>query len=169
MVRSARLDGRVFRSLREDTSANRQSILVLGLGGLCFSVGLAFSVGADPASILVSALIGVVASILLGFLWLTLTFLIGTRLLGGTSTYWGLARPLFFSVSPAPLFLLMLIPVSTVPDIARAIGLLWIAVSSVFAVKNGLGVDAQKSLIIFIVSSLVIILLYAVLISLFLF
>ena len=152
--------------MREDTGANGQSVFVLGLGGLFFGLGTAFYLGATPVGVLFFGVLGVVATILVGFLWLTLTFAVGTRILGGKSSYWGLARPLFFSVSPAPLFLLMLIPVTPVPDFVRAVGLTWIAVSSVIAVKNGLGVDAQKSLMIFIASALVIIFLYAALISL---
>ena len=169
MAGSARLDGKVFRSLREDTKANGQSVLVLGLGGLFFGIGTAFYLGATLLGVLLFAALGVIATILVGFLWLTLTFLVGTRVLGGSSSYWGLARPLFFSASPAPLFLLMLIPFSPVPEIVRAVALTWIAVSSVIAVKNGLGIDGQKSLIVFMAVALVITLLYGVLISILVF
>ncbi|HET7405281.1 MAG TPA: YIP1 family protein [Candidatus Bathyarchaeia archaeon] len=160
MVRSARLDGKVFRSLREDTKANGQSILVLGLGGLFFGSGIAFSLGADLQSVLFFAVLGMVATVLIGFLWLTLTFFVGTRVLGGTSSYWGLARPLFFSFSPAPLFLLTLIPVWPVPELAVSAAVAWISVASVIAVKNSLGIDNQRSLVAFIIAALVIIFLY---------
>jgi Yip1-like protein len=160
MARSARLDGKVFRSLREDTKANGQSLLVLSLGGLFFGIGSAFSLGLDLQGVLVITSLGVIATILMGFLWLTLTFLVGTRVLGGTSSYWGLARPLFFSISPAPLFLLMLIPIWLVPELALSAAVAWISVASVIAMKNTLGIDNQRSLILFIVAALLVIFVY---------
>ena len=163
MFRSARLDGKVFRSLREDTKANGQSILVLGLAGLLFGIGTAFSLGVDLYGVLEIAGLGAVATILIGFVWLTLTYLLGTRVLGGTSSYWGLARPFFFAFSPAPLLLLMLIPVSSVPQLALSAAVAWISVAIVIAVKNGLGIDSQRSLIAFIVTSLLIIFFYGLL------
>ena len=163
MGRSARLDGKIFRSLREDTKATRQSILVLGLAGLLFGIGTAFSLGVDPYGVLVVAILGTVATILIGFIWLTLTYLVGTRVLGGTSNYWGLARPFFFAFSPAPLLLLMLVPVWPVPELALSAAVLWISVASVFAVKNSLGIDTQRSLVSFIVAALLVIFLYGLL------
>jgi len=160
MARSARLDGKVFRSLREDTKANGQSAFVLGLAGLFFGIGTAFSIGADLQGVLLIAGLGIAASVLVGFLWLSLTFLVGTRVLGGTSSFWGLARPLFFALSPAPLFLLMLIPVWPVPELALSVGVTWISIASVFAVKNSLGIDTQRSLVSFILAALLVILLY---------
>jgi Yip1 domain len=163
MARSARLDGKMFRSLKEDTKANRQSILVLGIAGLLFGIGTAFSLGVDLYGVLVVAGLGAVATILIGFIWLTLTYLVGTRILGGTSSYWGLARPFFFSFSPAPLLLLMLIPTWPVPQLALSVAVAWISVASVIAVKNSLGIDSQRSLIAFILVALLIIFLYGLL------
>lgn len=160
MARSARLDGNMFRSLREDSKANGQSILVLGLAGLFFGIGTAFSLGLDLYGLVLVAILGALATILIGFLWLTLTFLLGTRVLGGTSSYWGLARPFFFSFSPAPLLLLILIPVWPVPELALSATVAWISVANVFAVKNSLGIDTQRSLVAFIVAALLIIFLY---------
>ena len=45
----------------------------------------------------------------------------------------------------------MSIPVSPVPDVARAIGIAWIAISTVIAAKTALGLDTQRSLVIFII------------------
>ena len=160
MARSARLDGKIFRFLREDTNANGQSIFVLALAGLLFGIGTAFSLGLDLYGVLLVAGLGTVATILIGFLWLTMTFLVGTRVLGGTSTYWGLARPFFFSFSPAPLLLLMLIPIWPVPELALTATVAWISVANVISVKNSLGIDTQRSLIAYIVAALLIIFLY---------
>src|SRR5881409_3944057 len=154
MVRAARLDGHIFTSLRDDGSATGQSLLVLALAGLSFGFGFAASVGGD--------LIGV----LVGFVWLSLTYLVATRLFKGTSSYWGLARPLFFATSPALIFLLMSIPAWPIPDLARSLGVGWTAVSSAFAVKNAMGFDTQRSLVTFIIVALVMLIIYGFLPSL---
>jgi len=169
MAGSARLSGKVLRSLREDTGANGQAVLVLGLGGLFFGIGSAFSIGASLQGVLLIAGLGIVASVLVGFLWLTVTFLVGTRVLGGSSSFWGLARPLFFSLSPAPLFLLMMVPVWPAPELALSAGVAWISFASVMAVKNTLGIDAQRSLVSFIVTALLVIFLYEIVQSIVLF
>jgi len=104
--------------------------------------------------------------VLVGFVWLSLTYLVATRLFKGTSSYWGLARPLFFATSPALIFLLMSIPPWPIPDLARSLGVGWTAVSSVFAVKSAMGFDTQRSLVTFIIVALVMLIIYGFLPSL---
>jgi hypothetical protein len=150
MLRSARFDRSTFLSLKEDSTATGQALIVLALAGTCFAVGHGVAIGEDALGVLLWALLGAIGSLVLGFAWLSLTFLLGTKLFGGTSNYWSLARPVFFSTSPGLIFLMTAIPVYPVPEIARAIGIAWIAISSVVAVKTALGVDNMRSLLIFI-------------------
>ncbi len=151
MARAARLDGHTFTSLRDDRSATGQSLLVLALAGLSFGFGFASSVGGDLPGVFVGSMAGLAVGVLIGFVWLSLTYLVATRLFKGTSSYWGLARPLFFATSPALVFLLMSIPAWPIPDLARSLRVVWMAVSSVFAVKNAMGFDTQRSLATFII------------------
>src|SRR5438067_12032967 len=104
MVRAARLDGHIFTSLRDDGGATGQSLLVLALAGLSFGFGFAASVGGDLIGVLVGSVAGMAVGVLVGFVWLSLTYLVATRLFKGTSSYWGLARPLFFATSPPSSF-----------------------------------------------------------------
>jgi Yip1 domain len=166
MVKSARLDSNTFLSLKEDSTATGQALIVLALVGVSFGVGFGASVGGDALVLIQGALLGAILSIVLGFVWLSLTFLIGTRLFGGTSGYWSLSRPIFFSSSPGLVFLVMSIPVTPIPDIARAIGLAWMAISSVFAVKTALGLDSQRSLLIFIIVTIIIFIAFGLVVSL---
>src|SRR5438309_8399408 len=92
--------------------------------------------------------------------------LIGRRFFGGKSDYWSLARPVFFSSSPGLIFLIMSIPVSPVPDVARAIGIAWIAISTVIAAKTALGLDTQRSLVIFIIVTFIVLFSYGLIASL---
>lgn len=151
MIGVAKLNGSVVRSLREDAGATGQSLVVLAIVGLSFGLGFAVSLGLNSSEILLGGVIGVVSSTVVGFVWLSLSYLIGTRLFRGTISYWGLARPIFFSSSPGVIFLLTLIPVASVEVLARAVGLAWIALASVSAVKNAFGFDNQRGFLTFII------------------
>ena len=164
MVKSARLNRDPFLSLKEDPTATSQALTVLALAGASFGVGSAASIGYSIVGLILGAVIGAIVSIGLGFAWLSLTFLIGTKLFHGTSDYWSLARPVFFSTSPGLVFLLMSVPF--VSDIARAIGIAWMAISTVIAVKSALGLDNQRSLVIFIMVTLIILICYGFIASL---
>src|SRR6266704_1798333 len=161
MVKSARLNRDTFLELKEDTTATGQALIVLALAGASFGVGFAAVIGYSSIGILLGAVFGAVVSIALGIVWVSLTFLIG-----GTSDYWSLARPVFFSTSPGLVFLIMSIPVSPIPDVARAIGVAWIAISTVIAVKTAMGLDTQRSLVTFILVTFIVLLSYGLVASL---
>jgi Yip1-like protein len=166
MVKSARLNRDTFLSLKEDPAATGQALIVLSLAGASFGLGFAASIGSSAVGVLLGAVFGTVLGIALGFVWLSLTFLIGTRVFKGNADYWSLARPLFFATSPGLIFLIMSIPVSIVPDVARAIGVAWIAISTVIAVKTALGLDTQRSLLIFIIVTFIVLISYGFVASL---
>src|SRR5260370_10751668 len=166
IVKSARLNRDTFLELKEDCTARGQALIVLALAGASFGVGFAAAIGYNGIGILLGAVFGAVVSIDLGMVWVSLTFLIGRRLFGGTADYWSLARPVFFSTSPGLVFLIMSIPVSPIPDVARAIGVAWIAISTVIAVKTAMGLDTQRSLVIFIIVTLILLLSYGFVASL---
>lgn len=164
MVKSARLNRDTFLSLKEDPSATKQALIVLALAGASFGIGFAASIDYSFTGIILGAVIGAIVSIGLGFAWLSLTFLIGTRVFHGTSDYWSLARPVFFATSPGLVFLLAMVPAAA--DFARAIGIAWIAISTVIAVKTALGLDNQRSLAIFIVVTFILLIGYGFIASL---
>lgn len=167
IVKSARLDRDTFLDLKEDSSATRQALVVLALAGASFGVGFASSIGyREVVPLLLGAAFGAIFSLVLGFVWLSLTFLVGTRIFHGTADYWSLARPMFFAASPGVVFLIMLIPVSIVPDIVRAIGVAWIAISTVFAMRAAMGLDSQRSLLTFILVALIVLIGYGLVSSL---
>ena len=166
MVKSARFNRDTLLALKDDSTATGQALIVLALAGASFGVGFAASIGFGTMGILLGAVFGAVASIALGIVWVSLTFLIGRRFFGGTSNYWSLARPVFFSTSPGLIFLIMSIPVSPIPDVARAIGVAWIAISTVIAVKTALGLDTLRSLVIFIIVTFTVLFSYGLIASL---
>ncbi len=166
MVQSARLSSANFLSLKEDPTATGQALVVLALAGTSFGIGFTSSSGVRDLWVLLGALIGAFIGLVLGFVWLSLTFLIGTRIFRATSDYWSLARPMFFASSPGLVFLLMSVPASFVADIVRAVGVAWIAISTVIAVKTALGVDSQRSILTFILVAFIVLIGYGLLSSL---
>jgi hypothetical protein len=166
MAQSARLSSATFLSLKEDSTATGQAIIVLAFAGASFGVGFAASISISIIGVFLGFVFGTIIGLALGFVWVSLTFLIGTKVFKGESGYWSLARPVFFATSPAPIFLLLSIPVPLIADIARAIGIAWIAISTVIAVKTALGLDVQRSLLIFIIVTFVVLIGYGFLVSL---
>ena len=166
MVQSARLNRTIFLSLKEDPTATRQALLVLALAGASFGIGFTASVGVGGPWLLLATGLGAIVGIVLGFVWAALTFLIGTRIFHATSDYWSLARPMFFASSPGLVFLLMSIPASVVTDVARAVGVAWIAISTVIAVKTALDIDNQRSLLTFILVTFIVLISYGLVTSL---
>jgi len=141
-------------------------LVVLALAGTSFGIGFTVSVGVRGQWLLLGAGLGAVIGIVLGFVWTSLTFLIGTKVFHATSDYWSLARPMFFASSPGLVFLLMSIPASFVTDVARAVGVAWIAISTVIAVRTALDIDNQRSLLTFILVTLIVLISYGLVTSL---
>lgn len=166
IVQSARLNSTNFLSLKEDPAATGQAFVVLALAGTSFGIGFTVSVGVRGLWLLLGAGLGAAIGIVLGFVWATLTFLIGTRVFHATSDYWSLARPMFFASSPGLVFLLMSIPISFVADVTRAVGVGWIAISTVIAVRTALDIDNQRSILTFILVAFTVLIGYGLVTSL---
>ncbi len=165
MIGAARLKGSVFRSLKEDHNATGQSLLVLAFAGMSFGLGFAFSLNGDISVTLLGGVFGMAASILFGFVWLSVTYVVGTRLLRGLASYWSLARPLFFAASPGFVFLITLVPNFAVQEVVRALGIGWIAIASVSAIKNAFGFDSPRSFTTFVLVALILLVGYGLIAS----
>jgi Yip1 domain len=162
MLKAARLDGNIFRELRNDPSTTVQSVSIVAIIGLCYGAGLGFFGffvgGISLLNTLTITLVGLFSGIIIAFVWSSTTFLIVTKLFRRTISYWGLTRPFFFSWAPGLLFILMSSPIPIISEIIRAAGTTWIAVASVFAIKHAAGLTAQQSMLTFIISIIVLIL-----------
>jgi len=164
MLRAARLDGETFRQLRDDPSATAQSLLVVAIIGLCYGAGFGFFLaGASLLDVLTITLIGLFSALVIAFVWSGTTFLIVTRLFRRTIGYWGLSRPFFFSWAPGLLFVLMSGPITILFEVIRAVGVAWIGISSVFAVKHAVGFSTQQSMLTFIICVILAVLIVSIL------
>jgi len=164
MSRAARLDGETFRQLRDDPSATAQSLLVVAIIGLCYGAGFGFFLaGTSLLDVLTITLIGLFSALVIAFVWSGTTFLIVTRLFRRTIGYWGLSRPFFFSWAPGLLFVLMSGPITILFEVIRAVGVAWIGISSVFAVKHAVGFSTQQSMLTFIICVMLAVLIVSIL------
>ena len=164
MLRAARLDGETFRQLRDDPSTTAQSLLVVAIIGLCYGAGFGFFLaGTSLLDVLTITLIGLFSALVIAFVWSGTTFLIVTRLFRRTIGYWGLSRPFFFSWSPGLLFVLMSGPITILFEVIRAVGVAWIGISSVFAVKHAVGFSTQQSMLTFIICVILVVLIVSIL------
>ena len=164
MLKAARLDGEIFKELRDDPSATAQSLLVVAIIGLCYGTGFGFFLaGTSLLEVLTIVLLGLLLALAIAFVWSGATFLVVTRLFRRTIGYWELSRPFFFSWAPGLLFVLMSSPILILFEVIRAVGAAWIAISSVFAVKHTVGFTAQQSMLTFIICVLVLVLVVSIL------
>ena len=164
MLRAARLDGETFRQLRDDPSATAQSLLVVAIIGLCYGAGFGFFLaGTSLLDVLTITLIGLFSALVIAFVWSGTTFLIVTKLFRRKIGYWGLSRPFFFSWAPGLLFVLMSGPITILFEVIRAVGVAWIGISSVFAVKHAVGFSTQQSMLTFIICVILVVLIVSIL------
>lgn len=170
MLRAARFKQDTLLELRNDNRATGQAVGVLFLCALSYGVGLSLSnarilndFSADR--ILVTILVTVISSMIAGLVWSMTTFLVGTKLFKGNTSYWGLMRPLFFSVSPALLFVLISIPADLANPVVTAVVAAWVIIAEVYAIKNAMGFTVQHSMLTFIVGVLTLILIQGFVLS----
>ncbi|HEY4823338.1 MAG TPA: YIP1 family protein [Candidatus Bathyarchaeia archaeon] len=158
MLRTARLHSATLIDLREDKKANGQAIAVLTLASLSHGIGFAFLTGASesvlsPAGFIIWTMAWMIWFYLTVLVLSVTTFLVGTKLLRGKTTFTELVRPLFFSTSPGVLF--FLVAVQNVSNAIAAFLWVWIIVIGVFAVKHAMGFSTQRSMLTFIMYFLV--------------
>lgn len=166
MLKAARLDRETFLLLKQNEKANTEALGVVALTGVCYGLGFSIFTGAGLSGALLGATVGALAGILVAIVWVSLTFLIGTKLFGGEADYWGLARPFFFSWSPGVLFLLTSVPIPLFSRVASGVATGWIIIASVVAVKNSTGLDNQRSLLTFILTFFLMATAYGLVVSL---
>ncbi len=150
MWRVARLDRDTIEDLKSDPGATPQAVAIVLLAGLSYGLGVSLFLGTTLDLLLFALTFWILLGLLTGFLWLSLTFVIGTRIFRGATNYWGLARPFFFAWSPGLLFVLMSVPTPLIAGLVRAVVGAWIIISNVFVVRYSMSLETQQSLMTFI-------------------
>ncbi len=137
MQGAAMLNNSTYEEVEHDHTATGQAAGVVAIAAVAQAIG---SIGQGGSGI-VGALIGQ----LLGWaLWAGLTYLVGTKLFGGTADWGELLRTLGFSQAPGVLYALGIIP--GLGWLVRAAVGIWVLVAGVIAVRQALDVTTGKAI-----------------------
>jgi hypothetical protein len=163
MKKASRLDQAGVLGLKTDSSATGQAVAVLVLSALAYGVGFTAQTQFQKHNlsiygIIVGSLANTVTVAFAAFVWSATTFLVGTKLFQGKTSYWELARPLFFASSPFLLFLLITIPVppitvqGNVPvywfqGIVAVAAVVWLFLSQIFVLKQVMGLNLRRTIL----------------------
>lgn len=162
MKQTARLDQDAVLQLKADKSATGQSIAVLVLAALSYGIGFSLlsefrSNSISPYGIIVGTLTGMVSVSFAGFVWSAMAFIVGTKLFQGKTSYWELARPLFFSAGPFFLFILLAVPFYPLQVAVTLIVAVWVVLAQGFALKQVMGYNLQRTILTITVGLLILV------------
>jgi len=163
MKKASRLDQEGVLELKTDTAATGQAVAVLVLSALAYGIGYTAQTQFQKHDlsiygIIVGSLANTVIVCFAAFVWSATAFLVGTRLFQGKTSYWELARPLFFAASPFFLFLLIVIPISPIvvqgnlpvywfQGIIAVAAVAWLFLSQVFVLKQVMGLNLRRTIL----------------------
>lgn len=154
MVGAALLDASVYEEVEADRGAIGQAAAVVAM------VAIASAIGASRAGIL-GAIATLVAAFVAWLVWSGLTYLVGTRLFGGTADWGELLRTLGFAQTPGILLIFAFVPFFG-GVLAFAVWI-WQIVAVVIAIRQALDFDTGKAILTAIVAYIPILLLNVVL------
>ena len=163
MKKACRLDHKGVLELKTDATATGQAVAVLVIAALAYGIGYTAQSQFQKHDlsiygIIVGSLANVVTVCFAAFVWSATAFLVGTKLFQGKTSYWELARPLFFASSPFLLFLLIVVPIPPVivqgnvsvywfqGTIAVA-AVVWLFLSQIFALKQVMGLSLRRTIL----------------------
>src|SRR6266581_539664 len=163
MKKASRLDQEGVLELKTDTAATGQAVAVLVLSALAYGIGYTAQTQFQKHElsiygIIVGSLANTVIVCFAAFVWSATAFLVGTKLFQGKTSYWELARPLFFASSPFLLFLLITVPIPPIlvqgnvlvywfQGTIAVVAVIWLFLSQVFALKQVMGLSLRRTVL----------------------
>ncbi|MFO8164356.1 MAG: YIP1 family protein [Thermodesulfobacteriota bacterium] len=139
IIRSAKLDVRVYEEIEADKGSVHQAMLVVVLSSIAAGLGSIAKAGFG------GILIGTVLALISWYIWAYFTYFIGTRLLPEPQTkadHGELLRTIGFSSSPGLIRILGIIP--GLGELVFFVASIWMLVAMVIAVRQAL--DYQSTL-----------------------
>lgn len=162
MIRAAQLDKNVFSELEQDLSASGQALLVVIIASLATGIGngIRLTLSGHPGLALAGIITGVIMAVLGFAVYVTLVYIIGTRMFGGTATPGEVLRTLGFAYTPQVLGIFSFIPF--LGGLVGFIGTIWSWVAGVIAVREALDVDTGKAILTIIIAAIVVLIVLAI-------
>jgi hypothetical protein len=148
MKGAAMLDASVYEEVEADRGATGQAAAVVAIVAVCAAIG---SYGHGGGKGVIGAII---AAFIGWLLWAGLTYVIGTKLFGGTADMGEMLRTLGFAQSPGVLGILGFIPI-----LGWLVGIvvwIWTTVAAVVAIRQALDFDTGKAVATAVISAVVI-------------
>ncbi len=149
MLGAAMLDADVYEEVEADRDATGQAALVVGIVAVASAIGAAGGEGAGVFMALVGAFVS-------WLVWSGLTYLVGTKLFGGTADWGELLRTLGFAQSPGVLLVVGFVPV--LGWLVVPVVWIWQLVAGVVAIRQALDFDTGKAILTAVVAYLPILL-----------
>ncbi len=135
---AALLDVATYEAVEHDRSATGQAAVVVGLAAVAAAIGNLFRGGPGLIGALVGYLVG-------WLLWSGITYLIGTRVFGGTATWGELLRTLGFAQAPGVLLVAAIIPI--LGNLVTFAVWVWLLVTGLIAIRQALDVTTGKAVL----------------------
>lgn len=163
--KAATLDRGMVLELKENRTATGQSIAVLVFTALAIGIGSTLqtellSKNFSLYGIIVGGLGGIITGCFSAFVWSGTLYLVGTKLFQGKTTFWELARPMFFASSPGLLFILIAIPVPVLYRAVAIIAAAWVVLLQGFVLKQVMGFNTQRTVLTLAVGFMILLSIY---------
>lgn len=156
MIRAAKLDASLYEEVEADETATTQALTVVLLSSICSGIGSAIGgalSGQGPGGIGLGLIGGLFSALIAWLIWSFITYLIGTKVFGGTASFNELLRTLGFSNSPGVLLILSFIPI--LGGLLSFGVWIWRLAAMVTAVKQALDFTTGKAVLTCIVGWIV--------------
>jgi hypothetical protein len=152
MIRAARLDASLYEEVEADNTATTQALMVVVISSICSGIGTAIGqaiAGHGGMRIGTGLFGGLFSALIAWFIWSLITYVIGTKVFGGTASFDELLRTLGFSNSPGVLLILSFIPL--LGGVISFVVWFWGLAAMVIAVRQALDFSTGKAVLTCIV------------------
>jgi len=165
MKKASTLDREGVLELKENKTATGQSIAVLVFTALAIGIGQTvqgeiLGNGITAYGIIVGGLESIITGCFAAFVWSGTLFFIGTKLFQGKTSFWELARPMFFAASPALLFAFISIPVRIFYVSVALVAAAWVILLQGFVLKQVMGFDTRRTILTLAVGFMILLFIY---------
>jgi hypothetical protein len=162
MIRAARLDKAFYNEVEADTSLTNEALLVVIIGAVASGVGsLIGGIFSGFGQAIINMIIGILIVMVGYFIWVYVTHFVATRFFGGSGDIGELRRTLGYAMAPQVLNILGFIP--CLGGIVGLVVWIWTLAAGFIAVREGMELDNTKTLITVIVGWAIIIVVSAIL------
>lgn len=136
MIGAAMLNVATYEEVEADRTATGQAAAVVGIVAVATAIG---AIGEGTGGIIA----GLISAFVGWLVWSALTYVVGTRLFGGTADMGEMLRTIGFAQAPGVLNVLGIIPI--LGGLVRFVVFLWILVAVVIAIRQALDFSTGKA------------------------